>query len=212
MNEDYENYSIEDEEEDEIEKPAEPRYTMWTIVPRIMVTPTSGWAMAKNNGPSPELAIIRFFLPLCIITGVSVYFNLLYPRQSGVLNDKNALTTLLVNAVIQFCSFFIGYYLALVMAKVFLPKDTRQLPHTPYGKLLIMTGVATLAFFHILFEALPMFDSILVFLPLWTIFILFKGMEYGKIKSDKSILAIGVICVVTIASPTMIEWILLLFS
>lgn len=208
MNEDFESYRIEDEENDQPAK----RQTMWSIVPQIMISPASGWAKAAECGPSPEIATLRFLLPLCLVSGASVFLTLLYPRHSGVLNEDGAFTVLLVNAVIQFCSFFLGYYVALVMCKLFLPKDVKQLPTTAFGKLLIMTGTGTLAFFHILFELFPMLDFILVFLPLWTIFLLYKGMERSDMRSDKSILAIGVVCVVTIAGPTLVEWILALFA
>lgn len=204
MNEDFESYSIEDEED---ELPVK-RLTMWTIVPQIMVTPASGWAKAEKNGPSPELAVIRFFLPLCLLSGGAAFISLLYPHHV----EGNVFTTTLVNAVIQFCSFFIGYYVALVATKGFLPKEDRRLPSTSYGKLMIMTGVATLALFHILFLALPMLDFILGFLPLWTIFLLFKGMERVDIRSDKRILCIAVVCLATIGSPTLMEWILTLFA
>lgn len=210
MNEDFENYNIEDEEIGEGEQKLRP-LTMWTILPVIMTMPAAGWKKLTLQGPSPELATIRFFLPLCILSGASVFFSLFYPGI-GLSAEENPFTILLVNAVIQFCSFFIGYYMALVMAKVFLPKEDRWISSSSYGKLLIMTGVATLAIFHILFEAFPMLDFILVFLPLWTIFIQFRGLEHTEFRSDKRILAIAVICLVTITGPTLIEWLLALFT
>ena len=210
MNEDFESYNITDEEE--VSGAEGRRYTMWRLVPLIMIMPTIGWEKVRENGPSPELAVIRFFLPLCLVAGASVFLAFLYPHQSGLAIEENKFTLLLVNSVIVFCSFFIGYYLALVMQKIFLPKDMRGFPHTPFAKLLTLTGVATLAIFHILFEALPMLDSILVFLPLWTIFIIFKGLQSAKIKSDKSLLAIGVVCIVVIAAPSLVKWVLILFT
>lgn len=210
MTDDFQNYSIPDYEEEET--PAGFRYTMWRIVPQIMIMPTSGWRLAKENGPAPEIAVLRFLLPLSLLSGASVFFSLLYPREIDPLGADAGFTVLLVNAVIQFCSFFIGYFLALVFAKLLLPKGDRFLPSSPYGKLLVMAAIGSLAFFHIMFEVLPMLDSILVFLPLWTIFIIYKGMEISGIQEEKSLLAVGVICVVTVCAPTMIEWILLLFT
>lgn len=223
MNENFESYSIEDEEsystenkescstEDKEESQQPRRLTMWSIVPHIMITPAQGWETVKECGPMPEIATIRFLLPLCLLTGFSVFFSALYPQYNSFSSDESAFTVLLVNGVVQFCAFFIGYYLALVMAKLFLPKDVRTLPSSRYGRLLIMTGVASLAFFHVVYEAFPMLDFILVFLPLWTIFILFKGMERAEERSEKHILAIAVVCLVTIAGPTITEWVLALF-
>lgn len=207
MNENFESYNIDDEEDGNSVK----RFTMWSIVPQIMVTPSSGWARARNNGPSPELATIRFFLPICLLTGASVFFSALYPGALST-TEENGFTLLLVNSVIQFCSFFIGYYLALVLAKLFLPKEDRNIPSSPFGKLLIMTGVATLALFHILFEAFRMLDFIFEFLPLWTIFLIIRGIDFIEVRSDKKVLVIAVLCLVTVISPTLVRWILALFA
>lgn len=208
--EDFQSYSIEDDEEDTgVFFGGE---TLWRTVPQIMVTPAAGWRRVKENGPSPELATLRFLLPLSLISGASVFFTLLYPHNIELDENQSWFTFLLVSAVIQFCSFFIGYYFALVLAKVFLPKADRFLPSSRYGKLLTMTGVGTLAFFHILYKAFPMLDTILVFLPLWTIFIIYKGLALADIKEEKSLLAMGVMCVAIVCAPTLIEWILVLFT
>ena len=208
MNEDFESYSIEDDEDDESFRPEDSgggkRLTMWTIVPRTMIMPTSGWELARESGPSPELATIRFFLPLCLISGASVFLSKFYPGQE-------TFASLLVEAVISFCSFFLGYYMAIVFAKLFLPKEARGFPLTKYGRLLTMTGVSTLAIFHILFSALPMFDFVFEFLPLWTIFLLYKGIHPDDIGKERYPLSLGVMCVVVICSPILVEWIFSLF-
>lgn len=200
--EDFESYVIEDDEE-----PAgDPgkKYTMWNIVPKVMVFPNIGWPLAQKSGPAPEIAIIRFLLPISILSAVSDFISYLYP-------GSNNFTTTLVGAVITFCSFFLGYYLALVLSKILLPKEARDLPSSSYGKLMTIAAIGTLAFFNILMQALPMFDSILEFLPIWTVYVIYTGMKYAKIETDKTVYAIGVVCVAVICSPVIVEWILNLF-
>lgn len=181
------------------------RYTMWRISPRILTMPTVGWEMVASRGPKPEIAVLRFLLPLSLAAAGSEFFAILYKSELSF-------TSLLVQAVIIFSSFFIGYYLSLVLAKIFLPRDAKDFPSTPYGKLLIMTGVASLAFFMVLEKALPMVDFILEFLPLWTVYILYKGMTMVVVSGDKQTFSIGVICVVVISSPVIVEWFLSLFA
>lgn len=203
MKEDFENYQIEDDEEEEGQSPGR-KGTMWTIVPQIMIMPASGWEKARVKGPSAEIATVRFFLPLCLLSGFSVFLSKLYPGQLSFQG-------LLVEAVISFFSFFLGFYVALVIAKALLPKDARHFIPTNYGRLLTMTGVSTLAMFHILFEAFPMFDFIWEFLPLWTIFLIFRGTSAKEMHTDQYPLALGVLCVVIICSPILLEWIFSLF-
>lgn len=198
MQEDFESYVIDDS------TPEQPRLTMWQIVPRILVMPAAGWEKAKHNGPSPEIATIRFLLPVCLLAGASVFLSMLYPGH-------NNFTTTLVEAVVALCSFFIGFYVALVLSKLFLPKEARALPSSNYGKLMTMTGVSTLALFFILGQAFPMFDFIIEFFPLWTIFLLYKGMRIADVHTDKSAYAMGVFCIATICGPVFADWVFSLF-
>lgn len=197
--ENYESYIIEDDEKDDA-----PRLTMWSIIPRVMVTPESGWDLARRKGPSPDIATLRFLLPFCLVTGASNFLCYLYPGQ-------HTFAGILVGAVITFCSFFLSYYVSVLCEKLFLPKEARDFPFTQYGKLLTMTGVASLAFFHILTQALPMLDVILEFLPLWTIFIVYSGMKNAGYVYDKQIYIVGVICIVIVCSPVLVEWLFSLF-
>lgn len=196
----FESYNLEQDDNDDVRSG-----TMWTIVPQIMTMPASGWERLKKAGPSPEIATFRFLVPICILAGASDFFALLYPGQYGF-------TGLLVNSVVSFCSFFIGFYLALVLAKIFLPSEAKEFLSSSYGKLLTMTGVGTLAFFRILMQGLPMLDFILEFLPLWTIFLIYKGMKLSDIPSEKAAYSMGVMCVTVICGPVLTEWALSLFT
>lgn len=177
---------------------------MWTLFPRILTMPGEGWEKTMQHGPRPEIAVIRFLLPLSLLAAGAEFFAYLY--QVGL-----SFTDLLVRAVITFCAFFIGYYIALVFAKIFLPKDAKDFPSSNYGKLLTLTGIASLACFRVLFMALPMLDFILEFLPLWTLFIIYRGMKMVVVSAEKQTMALGVMCIDIICSPLLVEWILSLF-
>ena len=191
----FDSYVLEDDAE-EIR-----HYTMWSLIPRTMVMPASGWQRTFENGPLPEIAVIRFLLPMCILSGLSEFFVYFYQVQLSF-------SSVLVSAVIIFCSFFIGYFLALLLAQIAMPKEARQFAGTDTAKLMIMTGIGTLALFHILFMALPMFDFILEFLPLWTVYILYEGMRKNKVSETKQTYATAALCVAVICSPMLIEWLL----
>lgn len=193
----FDSYTLEDETDDKGVK----RYTMWRLIPLIMTVPSQGWSLTRHNGPAPDIATLRFLLPVSLISGGAEFLSLLYP-------GAQPFTSILVAAVITFVSFFIGYYLALVFAKLFIPKEARGFPSTDYGKLLTMAGVGTLAIFHFLFKALPMFDFIIEFFPIWTIFLVFRGMKYADIPPEKWAFSMGVMCVVIICSPVVVEWVL----
>lgn len=200
---DFESYNIEDEEK--TVKEEERRQTLWSLFPRILTMPASGWERVKRNGPSPDIATLRFLLPVSLLSGASELFTMIYQPGQHEFSD------ILVAGFIFFFSYFLGYYLSLVFAKMFLPKAAKFFPSSNYGKLLTMTGVATLAIFHILYKVLPFFDFVLEFLPIWTIFLIFKGMRISDIEPEKNAFSMGVMCVVIIACPVLMEWILTIF-
>lgn len=179
-------------------------HTMWSIVPRIMIMPGAGWKLLWNNGPLPEVAGLRFLIPISLISGASEFFVYLYQVQVDFAD-------VLVSSVIQFCSFFLGYFLSLLFLKLALPKDSKSFADTHYCKLMVMTAIGTLAFFHFLFMALPMFDFVLEFLPLWTVFLLYEGLRQKHISDSMQLYATAAVCVIVICAPFLIEWILTLF-
>lgn len=196
--EDFESYNIEEEK-------VARRHTMWSLVPRIMVSPLSGWEATRKSGPNPVVAILRFLLPICLLAGGSEFFTLLYQVQVS-------LPDLMVNSVVVFFSYFLGYYISLLLAKLILPAVSKDFPLTDYGRLLTTASIGTLAFYRILFQAFPMFDFIIEFFPLWTVFLIYKGMKIADIDPDRSAFSMGVMCVVIICSPSLVEWILSLFT
>ena len=177
---------------------------MWSIMPRVLTMPSAGWELAMTAGPRPEIAVIRFLLPVCLLAAGSEFFAYFY-------NVGLNFTAVLVQSVLIFTSFFLGYFIALVFSRLFLPKDAKDFPGSQFGKLLIMGGIGSLAFFEVLINLLPMIDFILEFLPLWTVFIIYKGMQMTVVSPEKQTWAIGAVCIVVICSPIVVEWFLSLF-
>lgn len=199
MKESFDSYVVEDDEEE-----IGPHYTMWSIVPQSMFMPSRAWNKARTAGPQHEIATIRFLLPVCLAAAGADFISLLYPGQHSI-------TGIVVGAVVTFIAFFLGYYLALVISKIFLPREAKDFPSSNYGKLVTMGGISTLALFHILSKALPMFDFFIEFLPLWTIYILYEAMKRAGIQSERYIFAVGVVCIAVICAPILVEWLMILF-
>lgn len=179
--------------------------TMWSLVVRIMVMPPSGWERTMQYGPQPDVAVWRFLTPICLLSGASAFLSrFYYPDLPSSI--------LMVNAVITFCSMFLGYFLSLVIARLCLPADGRGFMDTPYAKLLCMTGIATLALYKILESAFPMLDVLIAFLPVWTIYLLYEGLKITVVSPRKQTFAVCAVCAAVICSPVLLEWIFTMFA
>lgn len=198
----FEEYSLEDEEE----KPTTLSLPqIWLKMTQAIIMPSSGWIQLHKSEIRPEKAVLYFLLPISFLASLSDFFTLLYEIDVKY-------TDLLVGIVITFFSFFLGYYVALLIAKLFLPVADKEFPHTNYGRILTIGCVGALALIHILDEALPMFDFIIEFFPLWIVFMLYKGLGLSNLHENKFSYCLGVLSVAIISSPFLIEWFFSLFS
>lgn len=177
----------------------------WELLFKIMAAPVEGWKELRRCGIHVDKIGFSLFLPLTLAAAFSDFFTFYYDTNISFIE-------VLINAVITFISFFIGYFMAGFFSKILLPRGMKGLPFSNYGKALTMISMSTLAIFHILDEALPIFEPIFYFLPLWTIYIIVKGMKFVKIIENRSSYTLGVMCVTIVGSPIFVEWFFSLFS
>lgn len=200
----FEEYSIEDEEDDK--KPSSPQSSsIWNLLLKTMVMPSSGWKEIKTKEIRSESVSLAFFLPFCIIASLSDFFTVFYEVRHNYAE-------LFVEIITTFFTFFVGYYICVLIAGVFLPHDDKPFATSNYGKIVQMAGITSLAIYHILYEAFPFFDFIIEFLPIWTVYLVYKAMALADIKSNKATYSLGVICVGIIGSPVLVEWLLSLIT
>ena len=198
----FEEYTIQDEEEQDnyLTLPQ-----IWRALLKAMVMPSAGWKQLHNSQIKPENIVVGFLLPISLLAAASDLFSLLYEMELRF-------TDLLVGMVITFFTYFLGYYIAVLIARIFMPKADKGFPMTGYGRLLIIDCVAALAVIHVIYQALQIFDFMIEFFPLWTVYMLYKGMNYAKIDSNKATFSLGVMCVAVISSPVLINWFFDLFT
>ena len=74
------------------------------------------------------------------------------------------------------------------------------------GKQLVMVGMSTLALFSSIIQFLPMIEPVLVFLPIWTIYIIFKGVRIIRVPDDVENSTTGYLCLLIILTPIFWNW------
>lgn len=197
-------YRLPDEENEE-ERETDPKRDPWSLLFKIMISPVEGWKDLRRSGLTPDNVGFGLFLPLSILAALSDFITLIYDPHIGWIN-------VIVNSLLTFISYFFGYFIAGFASKILLPKRMKEFLYTNFGKAFAMFSISTLALFHILLEILPIFEPIFYFLPLWTVYIIVKGMKFVKIQEDKSSYTLGVVCVTIVGAPIFVDWIFSLFS
>ena len=179
--------------------PSRPWITGYML--RVMFGPIEGWKRLKRAKLSPEEVASHCFYPLVGLAALSEF--------AALWTHVNvSLTNVVVSAVTTFISFFFGYFLVLLLGGVFLPKRARELVNLPFGKEFIMISMATLALFLIIYNVVPLMSPVLVFLPLWTIYIMFRGVRLLRVAKDCESRTTVTLCTLVIGSPALCCWLL----
>lgn len=185
-----------DEESEKTSKTQSP----FLLLAKMMLNPVTGWKeIRRANMPADELSR-RCFYPLLAIAAASCFIELIYDSSKTV-------SDCMVLAVSVFSSAFFGNFLIQILAKASLPEKLKKLTDTRYFKDYIIYCLSTLAIFFILFTALPMISPVLVFLPLWTIYLAIRGARFFRFPKEKSNLLKTLFCLYIIGAPVAIFWV-----
>lgn len=176
----------------------------WLILLRLFLSPLKAWKMLKNSTLRPDDVASTVFYPLIGVASLSTMLKKIYfPTMT--------LGQLLEGAIGVFIAFFVGYFLLLVCCRLFLPGDGKVKIETPYGKMWLQYLIATLTIFYTLCEAFPMIEPVLVFTPLFTIFLAIRGVRFLRLKAADEAPVGWSVGILTIAIPyavySLFEWI-----
>ncbi|MBD5357166.1 MAG: hypothetical protein HDR88_09215 [Bacteroides sp.] len=168
---------------------------------KTIFNPVEGWKSVRRHKITPEMAQKECFYPLLAVYAISKFAILAYSSSAD-------LSEVIVDAVISFVSFFFGYFCILIVLKHIMPLKVSEQFETLFGKTLVVFSLSSLCLFFILTELLPMLWAVLIFLPLWTVYMICKAARFLKIPEDRHLLTLGVMNVVIVGMPTFLEYIL----
>lgn len=110
--------------------------------------------------------------------------------------------------LVTFCGFFFSYFLTLIFIKFLLPANCRDIFDTNFGKNYIATAMTSLALFDSLCLALPMLEPILVFLPVWTIFSICRGVKILGVPERHRAQTATIVSMLTLGLPWAMDWLM----
>lgn len=165
----------------------------------IMFNPVQGWKNLRRSKLSVESLQSGCFYPILAVLALSNFSEYFY-------SVNVSLSSVVTKAVISFVSYFFGFFCVLIVLKILLPKNTLMNFEGEFGKNYIITGLSTLALFSILTNLLPMLWPVLIFLPLWTLYLLYKGSRFFKMAETQELRFLIVTCVAVIGVPLLIDW------
>lgn len=168
---------------------------------KVMMNPVEGWKSVRRAALTPERAQQSCFYPLLAVLAAGKFALMAY-------NPTIKLQDALIDAVSSFVSFFFGYFCILIILKMLMPEETKKTFDSDFGKVFIILSLSTLCLFYTLADAFPMLWAVLIFLPLWTIYIVCRGTKFLKFPQNKQLLLTFILCLLIVAVPMILSWIL----
>ncbi|MDE6410687.1 MAG: YIP1 family protein [Muribaculaceae bacterium] len=200
-------YAIEDdedeEEEDDSDEENHKKGNKFSLLLKIMSTPVEGWKELKRRHYPPEDVASGLFYPTVALASLSEFAGMIY-TTIGV-------GECLMSALTAFISFFFGYFTVLLLCGAILPKLSKGIMKTAIGKEFVMVNMSTLALFFTAINLFPMIDAVLVFLPIWTIYLIYKGVRILRIPEAVETRTKILLTFLIIGAPFLWSWLMELF-
>lgn len=176
------------------------RHTPFLLLLHILMTGTAGWKDLRRSRLSPEQTASGCFYPLIAIASVCQFADWFYHPEFN-------LSATLICAVSVFASFFFSYFAVQVVCRWLFPMAAKSKTETQYFKLIVQYALSSLALFWIPAELLPILEPFTVFLPIWTAFIITKGLRFLRIPEQCQNRCMVTIVVTVIVMPYLFMWV-----
>lgn len=175
------------------------RHTPFFLLLNILMTGTAGWKDLRRARLKPEQAASGCFYPLIAAASVCKFADWFYRPEFN-------LSATLLEAASIFVSFFFSYFAVQVVCRWLFPAPTKGKTETTYFKLMTQYALSSLALFWIPAEILPILEPFTVFLPIWTAFVITKGMRFLLIPEQFNNRCMVTIVVSIIVMPYLFMW------
>lgn len=152
------------------------------LIFKLIVSPRSAWGQIFRGGIDSRIFEQDVFYPLLGIASCSVFVQMLY--------DTNyTLMMAIIEAIILFVSYFVGYIAASFGIGMVLPllQDAEFRSSESRVRLLVMSSMSILVIIDIIQNLLPTQMALCDLFPIYLLFVISKSVQYFHLKADKSI-------------------------
>lgn len=168
---------------------------------KVLLNPIEGWKSVRRERMKIEDVQQRCFYPLLGIFALSKFARLFY-------SNRVHLSEVLVSAISSFVSFFFSYFCIVLILKMIMSPTIKKGSNEEFAKIFVCICLSTLCLFFTTLDIFPMLWAILIFLPIWTIYIICRGARFFKFPNNRKTASTITLCLLIVAGPCLIEWLL----
>lgn len=162
----------------------------------MILSPGKGWDDIALSKLTPKSVSSDGFYPLLGLASCTVFVQYLYDTEL-------TLPVLVESAVITFVSYFISYFIASFLFAMFGKRLMKGDPDEKRYNLFILFNLSILVLIAMLKNCLPMSLSLVEFLPLFLLLVMWMGHRYLDIEPGKEG-SFTVFCGLAILAPPFV--------
>lgn len=170
---------------------------------KLVGTPVEGWKAIKRSSITAAEWSWRCFYPLTLFCALSCLMTMTYDHDVTI---ASAIT----QTIVTFMAILLSYICTLLLADILLPQ-IRQNIKSDFGRIFVMAAISTMSVAFALWNLLPMLSPILAFVPIYTIYLVLRGVKYLRVPQDMTNRTTIMMCLFIIGLPMLLNYIFLDF-
>lgn len=142
---------------------------------QLVLAPVKGWEDVSADGFESADLLKRGLIPLMGIAALTVFLRLIYVTDASVIDTIQI-------SIVTFLKFFATYYLAAFVFTLYLPTCIDGAVSLNKCQTFIVYGVTLLVVVDIIANCIPVELAILFLMPIYVLYILWRGIRYMNIS------------------------------
>lgn len=160
---------------------------------QLVISPAKGWEDIARAEYTPQQLASEGFYPLIGITACSEFIQKFYIKTLSI-------PTMIEDALITFIGLFISYFFGSFLFALFGKRFLNDQPDEKRYNTFIMYNLSLLSLITLLRNCMPTDLSIVQFLPVLVLLVMWMGAKYVNVQSGKMLVFI-VFCAGAILIP-----------
>lgn len=160
---------------------------------QLILAPRRGWEdIAVDDIPS-RILLTRGFVPFVIVTALSSLLSMAYHFDTSLASSIGQMIACGVKYVAS-------YYLASFFFSLYVPSCTGGEMSLNKNHTFIIYSLTLLVLLNLIGNCLPMVPDMLYLLPVYVLFIMWRGINYMEVKFD-GVIGFMALCLLAVILP-----------
>ena len=142
---------------------------------QLILAPVKGWEDIAIDDYDSRRLLTKGFIPFIIVASMTVFIKAFYHSDASIV-------ILLQQSIVCFLKYFASYFLAAFVFTLYLPTCIEGELSMQRCLTFVIYGLGLLALINIVKNCIPVELAIVFVMPIYALYILWRGLQYMNIS------------------------------